>query len=220
MRMLRRAGAVLVVLFLIVAVFGGPGINGMTGIEYVQYSVNEFESSSGLARWWRCRKVDRPLLSQSTSPWTLHYSWDGSEGPGRVEVALSSNGNVEIRSRGFSDSEFSSRSILLSDTEIEEIAAAVDDTGLLCQTGILRDGYRVYDVGRSSIKIEAGGVSRELVIDECHTLPDGRAFDAVFSKLSNHRERFGEAIDWGPFGSAVVPSEACSPRANGAVSGT
>jgi hypothetical protein len=161
-------------------------------------------SSSYPARLWRCRDVVRPRLSESRVPWKLKYSWSGGMGPGEMSVTIESDGIATTSA--YSRLEHSARGRVspLTSKQTATIAKVVDDTGLLCLDSQIRDGYTVFDLGRFSIDISQGSYSKTVYVDECHTVVDGRAFEAVVESVKALKPRVGDEVEWGPSGTASV----------------
>jgi hypothetical protein len=42
-------------------------------------------------------------------------------------------------------------------------------------------------------------------VDECHTVVDGRAFNAVVESVKALKPMVGDEVDWGPFGTVSIP---------------
>lgn len=145
------------------------------------------------------------MIGAPGSTWKMHYSWSGGMGPGDVSMDLSSDGHATVRSKKHDQEDWTVRSVELAPAGIAALGLIVDETGLLCQNTEQRDGYRVFDLGQYTMRIESADFARELIVDECRTIPDARALNAVFHELEKHRDRMPEVIDWGPFATASVP---------------
>lgn len=171
----------------------------------VRESVQKAKSSSVVARWWRCRNVDRPILLDLQHPWELEYSYSGGFGPIAGSMHLASAGAAEVRTKRSNENDWTTRSMSLSKKQVREIARVIDESGLLCQGTEPRAGYRVLDLGRFILKVKTAGVVRELVMDECHTVPDGAAINELLRSLRERDAALGEAFDWGPYATMSVP---------------
>jgi hypothetical protein len=125
-------------------------------------------------------------------------------GPGSVLLEVGSNGRAQMRSRENGQSDDVVSNHILPVTEVAALARTIDESGLLCQTTQVRDGYKVFDLGRFEIRVSQGGYSKSIYIDECHTVPDTWAFDGVIGRLTSFKDRVGSQITWGPYGTASV----------------
>lgn len=166
-------------------------------------------TASKLARWWRCRGSDRPQLLSSVTPWSLSYSWAGGEGPGKVSLRIGANGQATVTTRpnGVDQDEVTNHHV--DPNNIAGLATVVDESGLLCQTSVLRQGYHVSDLGQFKIEVTAGATHRVVTIDECHSLPDSDAFGEVANYIQSLRGQLREQVSWGPYGAAGVRGQ-CS----------
>ncbi len=167
--------------------------------------------SSSAGRWLRCRGATRPILSAANSSWRLRYEWADGIGPGSVSVEIDSTGAATVSSTANGQTITQVTRHHLTEQDVRELAQSVDRSGLLCQAPILRVGYRVFDIGRSTIEVVTGkGITREY-IDECNTLPDVYAFGEVSKVISSFKPRLRPEIDWGPYG-AASGSGSCSKQ--------
>jgi len=173
------------------------------------YRVAATVASSKPVRWWRCQGVDRPLLADGKQRWSLTYSWSGGMGPGNVSVVIDSDGMATLRAHPIGGEDVE-RQGMLDAPSIARISEAVDKTGLLCQAPRVRDGYVVHDLGRFSVEVKQDTYSKTVYIDECHTLPDTPAMHAVLTEIAGLKSALGEAVDWGPEGTATTPGS-CGP---------
>lgn len=114
----------------------------------VRESVRKAKSSSVVARWWRCRNVDRPMLLDLQQPWELEYLYSGGFGPIAGSMHLASTGAASVRTKKPSENDWFTRSVSVSKEQVREIARVIDESGLLCQGTELRNGYRILDLGR------------------------------------------------------------------------
>lgn len=179
----------------------------------VRESVRKAQSSSVVARWWRCRNADRPMLLELQQPWELEYSYSGGFGPIAGSMHLASTGAASVRTMRSSENDWTTRSVSLSKKQVMEIARVIDESALLCQRTEVRAGYRVLDLGRFVLKMKTAGVMRELVLDECRTVPDGAAINELLGSLRERDAALGEAFDWGPYATVSVP-DICESDAN------
>lgn len=161
-------------------------------------TVSGARHGSALARWWRCRNIDRPALVERDQRWTVRYAWLHGMGDGDVSMQLNSDGTVVVRSKRVGRDEWQSKSALLSREEVDRIATAIDETGLLCQSTQARDGYYVLDLGKYTFEVESGHFVRQLTIGSCDTIADARAFNQVMREVAKHSAKLGEEINWGP----------------------
>src|SRR5262245_19084026 len=63
---------------------------------WVESNLPQNLASSSVARWWRCRGVEHPLLTSGRDRWTLTYSWSEGFGPGDVTLELTSEGRAKL----------------------------------------------------------------------------------------------------------------------------
>lgn len=201
MRTVRIIGVILG--SLVVAVIGR--------VLWVRYSyslkgdIHKVVTSSSIARWIRCRGAARPMLTSAGSAWRLHYAWEGGEGPGSVSVDIDNTGKVTVSSIANGQTVAQVTRHQLTAQDVSALAQAVDGSGLLCQSPVPRVGYRVFDIGRSSIEVTTKKGSTREYIDECNTLPDVYAFGEVSKVIHSFKPRLRQEIDWGPYGAASGP---------------
>ena len=145
------------------------------------------------------------MLLDSSTPWTLTYSWRGGLGPGNVTVQIESTGKAKLTATPHGAESQRTQEAELELHEVADIAAAVDGSGLLCQVAEPRIGYMVHDLGRYSIEVASGPTRKEVYLDGCHTLPDRKAFGEVTELLDALEPRLGEELSWGPFATMSTP---------------
>jgi hypothetical protein len=104
-------------------------------------SLRESPERSSLARWWRCRGVDRPRLEDTASPWTIDYSWTGGYGRGDVFLTLENTGAARLALHEHGDASPLVFEIIVPGETVMEIARTIDHSGLLCLTLL---GYPVF----------------------------------------------------------------------------
>jgi hypothetical protein len=159
-------------------------------------------ASSDVARWWRCRSENRPLLRDASEPWSLTYSYTGRMGPGEVWLTVRSDGSSVLKAN--TSTQEIVRTHQLSLAERTALAEVIDDSALLCLHSFPRDGYIVHDLGRFSLRLTSGTYAHEVVVDECHTTSDVAAMGEVTKQLRTLKSALGEEIEWGPYGTAVT----------------
>jgi hypothetical protein len=94
--------------------------------------------------------------------------------------------------------------------EVETIATAIDDVGLLCLTPTVRDGYKVFDLGRYSVTVLAAGYSKTVYVDECMTVSDTYAFSEIVNRITSLRPQLGERLSWGPHATSAMAGSGCN----------
>lgn len=160
-------------------------------------------ASSEPIRWYRCQDSDRPLLQVEESDWTVTYSWAHGMGEGDVTLDIKRSGDAVLKAYPHG-SQAIERIVKLTPTQIQEIAETIDTTGLLCQSPQLHADYRVNDIGRFKISVRSQTGSKDVFVDECHSLEDGQAFEEVVHKIYALKSIIGTEIEWGPEGSSVT----------------
>lgn len=155
---------------------------------------------SSAARWLRCRDTRGPVRIASDEKWTVTYSWKGGFGDGDVAATVASDGETRMDvQRGGEERQL--RVVRLPADAVAKLAQTINDTGLLCETPTPRDHY-VFDIGKSSVRVRQGAYDKEVYTDECHTLADPAALDAVVQVLTDQEKVLGPEIAWGPYGAA------------------
>ena len=154
---------------------------------------------SWIARSLRCHDVARPLLADGRKDWTLAYSWVGGLGVGDVWLTLRANGTADLRAKQHGAEE-TSGVYKLNAEQVKRIAAAIDDSGLLCLDPFSRKGYIVEDLGRFTVQVEAPKYSKVVYIDRCTTVSDTQAMGQVVTEIAGLKHVLGDAIGWGPMG--------------------
>ena len=149
--------------------------------------------------------VEHPKLAARRAPWTLTYSWYGGMGPGKVTFVLNSDGRATLTSRRHLEPNPSVSDYDVGDHEIVRIARIVDKMKLLSQTVQPREGYVVRDLGRFSVTVSCGDFSKEVFIDEYHTIADPKALSNLRQALISMTPKLPESIAWGPYGTVTVP---------------
>jgi hypothetical protein len=188
-------------------------------VNWISFNVTQQVMSSSVVRMLRCQGIEHPDLTQGGSPWTLDYSWSGGYGPGNVTFQLNSGGQATLT---FAESGQSSPQIIeyeMAEKDVSQVATAVHETGLLCQTPHLRNGYVVIDLGRFAVSVTHDHYTKTVFVDECHTLVDPAALFEVIGALSKLSPPLHESIAWGPAGTSTRASDqACIDFAAGAPS--
>jgi len=156
------------------------------------------------ARAQRCANVTRPLLTGSTEPWELTYSWAGGMGPGRFEARISSHGTVVFSHQEISAKHATVNKLSIPLKSIESISRAVDKSGLLCLTVVPREGYLVFDLGKFSLTVTQGSYVKNVYVDECNTVDYGQDLQTVINEIQALKPVLGPAIEWGPFATSTA----------------
>lgn len=164
--------------------------------------INSIASSEPM-RWYRCKDSDRPLLQLAKGDWSLTYSWAHGMGEGDVTLDINGNGDAVLKAYPHG-SQAIERTAKLTRAQINEIAEKIDSTGLLCQTPQLRADYKVNDIGQYKLSVRAQNSSKDVFIDECHSLEDSEAFEEVVFEIFALKSVIGTEIEWGPEGSSVT----------------
>ncbi len=155
---------------------------------------------SGLARWWRCRGVERPTLATTTKPWELHYSWTGGYGEGDVFLDLRSDGRAALSVKRDRVPETAPREVTVPSEVVAAVAEEIDRTGFLCLTPIPRADHHVIDLGRYTVRVTSTGYAKEVWAGACDYVEDPDSFDNVLDAIYRLEPVFGERISLGPFG--------------------
>lgn len=202
------AGGLVVVAIVALAV-GGVGSTFGRVRAVVEPSLPSGWHSSPIARWWRCRGVDRPSLVELGSErepgeWRLEYSWAGSFGRGNVNLTVTSGGagSFEFHELGRSEPEVVVAEV--PPAALQRIASAIDESSFLCLSPMDRRDHRVMDLGRYSVTVVTGGYAKTIYVDTCRYVPDAEAFANVLSAVYDLEGIFGERLTWGPRGYATV----------------
>jgi hypothetical protein len=125
-------------------------------------------------------------------------------GPGKVTFVLNSDGRATLTSKRHLEPNPSVSDYDVGDDEIVRIARVVDKTKLLSQAVQPREGYVVRDLGRFSVTVSCGDFSKEVFIDEHHTIADPKALSKLRQALISMTPRLPQSIAWGPYGTATV----------------
>jgi hypothetical protein len=149
----------------------------------------------------RCRDTSRVLLA-SADKWTLTYSWTGGYGPGSVWVTVGSDGTTLLEAQRGEQPRRKVRQVRLRANVVAELAHKIDDTGLLCETPVLR-ARMVFDIGRFAVRVRQGAYDKEVFADECHALQNGDGLSAVIHILQDQGKLLGPEISWGPYASTT-----------------
>lgn len=172
----------------------------------VAFEVQKVPLVSTATRALRCQGVRRPMLVDSTDPWSLEYSWAGGMGPGTVRLLLRSDGQATFEHQALNESEPTVSTVPIPAQSVASIARHIDDSALLCLDTIPRDGYRVFDIGRITLTVRQGAFEKAVVMDECHTVADPRAMGQVIAQVYLLQRQLGPQIAWGPYATSSVPS--------------
>lgn len=132
-------------------------------------------------------------------------------GEGDVTLDIIGNGDAVLKAYPHG-SQAIERTAKLTRSQINEIVEKIDSTGLLCQTPQLHADYRVNDIGRYKLSVRALNGSKDVFVDECHSLEDGEAFEEVVGEIFALKSIIGTEIEWGPEGSSVTKGPCTAAR--------
>jgi len=170
--------------------------------------LDRFRNSSRTARWWRCLGEDVPdlaeLASSEAPDLEVRFSWTGGFGEGDLHVTVKGTGEATARIERHGADEPEIHRTLISRDDLLHLLSAIQSTGFLCLRSEKRIGYRVIDLGRFEVAVQAPGFSRVVFVDGTHTVPDGDAFEEVLYSLDR---QFGVNLCLGPFGTSTVRAD-------------
>lgn len=156
--------------------------------------------ASAVARWWRCRDVDRPLLAELDGTWILVYAWTVD---GKHKTLTLRNDGIAALSRDIHYWEELIARVRITDADLSRIASAIDRAGLLCLSPKERAPIDAPERGRYTLEVatrdRADHVFGHVVIcDESTTVDDPWAVYEVIDSILSLERHFGDRTAWDP----------------------